>query len=367
VFISSVFFSMFWIYFAISLVSLIVALWVTISYSTSLPTDSFTLIIVGPSQSGKSTIVNEICEKIEQTPTGFYGVGRGCTNDINIYHCTNHNIGTVTIIDVIGFGDGCNIVTDDEIIFYIKSRLLLGSIKTFDAILITEPIFDNTQKLRDTLDKTEKIFGQQVWDVSIVLMTKGNMMAMDEDQKLFHSSRVEEIHKFCEDRSMKCLEFPTNYMKRYRDKSKSLQYKSIVSKSQWTQQLQYLFSLIKEFKHRKHNLSVPHFFTIMINRAEELRKQYIPIESCPDNTKKVMGTVLASATSFILHSVLGASLGMFAPVVFVGGAVVGHYMTRCTIEEIHSIDSFYAQAVEIFYSDLSNISDKITKIHCTYP
>ena len=169
-------------------------------------------IIVGPSQSGKSSFINAIAGK------GVAEVGTGAGNsvtskaqryDVNQSPLLNCNL---ILIDVPGFGDSRLNISDEDILNMIKLKIteLLRDVKEIKGFILTESIQHERSSLIPTIEKLFLICGKQVRQSMLILITKSDVLNIDPNNphiQQHFQNKYDGVSKMCKERNLQCLKW----------------------------------------------------------------------------------------------------------------------------------------------------------------
>jgi len=319
---------------------------------------------------------------------GISGLGKSCTVDIKTYNCTNSILGPINLIDVVGFGDSDLIATDDEIIQIIANEIISHSNTTsIHAILITESLTSDTQKIKDTLSKISIIFGPNYYKNLITLMTKGNK-ATNPALKAEISIRMSSLQKICYDYRIPCVNFPTNYLAKFESDPSKPTHITTITEEEWNTQLTTLQGLINPIPLEVQKLTV--IKQMIASIAMELRQDYEPkvikvpkevsFKSC-ESGNAVTGAITGGGLGTVIGGGLGGFFGLFGGPggmlagmasgakfgAWIGGGIGGlvTFGEVCTtkyqtveedqLEKRPDIDYFYGIAVEAYEEETREI------------
>ena len=159
-------------------------------------------IIIGPSQTGKSSFVNMIAgNKIAEVGSGN---GISVTSGFQQYHIEFSPLllTSLILIDVQGFDDS-KVTTSNEEIKEMMQMAMLNNEEKIKGIIITESIAGDSMRLYSTLKALYEISGSQVKESIIVLATKSDMLE-------FYDSKYKEIEKICRENNLQYLKWSSN-------------------------------------------------------------------------------------------------------------------------------------------------------------
>jgi GTP-binding protein EngB required for normal cell division len=135
---------------------------------------TYSFIVIGPSQTGKSMFVNSIAgKKIAKVGDGS---GTSVTEDYKRYQIDYSPVldDSVVLIDMQGFDDSRLHSSNEEIVEKIQAAILEGEEK-INGIIVTESISGDSIHLLRTLDKIYTICGDSIKKSIIILATKGDL------------------------------------------------------------------------------------------------------------------------------------------------------------------------------------------------
>lgn len=140
--------------------------------STPTPTGGkqkeYTFLIVGPTRSGKSSMINAIFNKNDFAQEGNDEEDSSTTSEIKTYSNRDLkkplNSPVITFIDTIGFFDTRQEYTDEDIQNLIKAEFLSGRIKSgyIDAVFVIDSLLNDFQTITNSLIKMKTIFGEDI-------------------------------------------------------------------------------------------------------------------------------------------------------------------------------------------------------------
>jgi GTP-binding protein EngB required for normal cell division len=165
-------------------------------------------IVVGPSQTGKSSFIKDISG--EEVKVGSGGVS--CTTKIKLYKARLGDLALV-IIDTVGFGGSKLTEQDQEIMLDIEQTLLTykgtKDVSQIDAIIVTESMKGDAIKLNDTLAKLGSIFSPGFEDSTLCLLTKPNKLTEPGE----FEERLTNLKQICTEQQIRggALPFITSY------------------------------------------------------------------------------------------------------------------------------------------------------------
>lgn len=119
---------------------------------------SQTYLLIGPSQSGKSSFINTLAKK-EIAKSGS-GDGKSTTGACSTYEVTIPGLSKVDIIDVPGTRDNQGL-SDERIKEEIHKTLLSLDSKQIDGIILFEPVDRDTSSINLTLQMAKSLFGME--------------------------------------------------------------------------------------------------------------------------------------------------------------------------------------------------------------
>jgi GTP-binding protein EngB required for normal cell division len=137
-------------------------------------------IIVGPSQSGKSSTINFIA----QSDIARAGSGNGIsvTSEAEVYEIGPNEYleGMIMFTDLPGFFDSRLTITDEEILDTIKECLLRATEehRILKGIILTESVQSDTNQILSSIHKLQQICGAEVKKSIIVLITKADYISL---------------------------------------------------------------------------------------------------------------------------------------------------------------------------------------------
>ena len=210
-------------------------------YFISKPKHRF-LLVFGPSQSGKSTFINNLLKfansKLETAKVGK-NIGKSTTIKVGFYNVGNihalfkddiQNYDNFTLIDVPGLFDSDMRISKEEIFDAIKHQLFDYGVNSLDAILMFESVKDDSRKVYQTMGVLQEYFGKEVHSSTIVLSTKWDKI--DDEDKEGIETYLDSMVKTIQVKSMK---WQNNYGE-----------KLIITNREMHSQLDMLGQLIKE-------------------------------------------------------------------------------------------------------------------------
>jgi GTP-binding protein EngB required for normal cell division len=178
--------------------------------------DLGTFLIVGPSHTGKSSLINTIAG-VNLARIGN-GDGTSVTSDSDSYDINSSVLNSsICLIDVPGFLDSRLSLSDEEImnIIRLKATESLGSGRQLKGIIITESLSSDLNHVLKTLEKLFNVCGNPVRSSIIVVATKSDFLPMG-------SKKLDSIISICRDRNIRCIKW-SNRLNALSDQDKLVQ------------------------------------------------------------------------------------------------------------------------------------------------
>jgi GTP-binding protein EngB required for normal cell division len=142
-----------------------------------------TFVIIGPSQSGKSSTINTIAgSRVAAVGTGD---GTSVTSDSQIHRLESEYLDcSIDLIDVPGFGDSRLCLSDEDIMNTIKIRATetFSQDRTLKGFILTESLQADSNQIIPNLKTLNEICGDQVKNSLIILTTKSDLMEYFEEK-----------------------------------------------------------------------------------------------------------------------------------------------------------------------------------------